>query len=80
MCYQIAKEIGSYVAVLRGEVTRIILTGGGAKCPPLVENVSDYVKSFAPIHVVAGEDELSALALGALRVLRHEVEPHEYSA
>ena len=80
MCYQIAKEIGSYVAVLRGQVRRIILTGGGAKCPPLVENVSNYVKCFAPVHVVPGEDELSALTMGALRVLRNEVEPCEYPA
>ncbi|MBU1107486.1 MAG: butyrate kinase [Candidatus Riflebacteria bacterium] len=80
MCYQIAKEIGSYVAVLRGQVRRIILTGGGAKCPSLVESVSSYVKCFAPIHVVPGEDELSALAMGALRVLRNETEPCEYPA
>lgn len=80
MCYQIAKEIGSYVAVLRGKVCRIILTGGGAKCPPLIDNVSSYVKCFAPIHVVPGEDELAALALGALRVLRNETAPCEYPA
>jgi len=61
-------------------VCRIILTGGGAKCPPLVENVSSYVKCFAPIHVVPGEDELAALALGALRVLRNEAAPCEYQA
>ncbi|EKD81842.1 MAG: hypothetical protein ACD_39C01614G0001, partial [uncultured bacterium] len=53
---------------------------GGAKCPPLVENVTSYVKSFAPVHVVPGEDELSALAMGALRVLRNEAEPREYPA
>ncbi|PKL42856.1 MAG: butyrate kinase [Candidatus Riflebacteria bacterium HGW-Riflebacteria-1] len=80
MCYQIAKEIGAYVAVLRGQVRRIIITGGGAKCPLLVENVTSYVKSFAPVHVVPGEDELSALAMGALRVLRNETEPREYTA
>jgi len=80
MCYQIAKEIGAYVAVLRGQVRRIILTGGGAKCPPLVENVCDYIKCFAPVHIVPGEDELSALAMGGLRILRNEAEPCEYPA
>lgn len=80
MCYQIAKEIGSYVAVLKGKVKRIIITGGGAKCPPLVEKVADYVNSFAPVHVVPGEDELAALALGGLRILRHEAAPSDYPA
>ncbi len=78
MCYQIAKEIGSYVAVLKGNVKRIILTGGGSKCPPLVKEVSDYVSTFAPVHLVPGEDELAALAMGGLRVLRNEAEPLKY--
>ncbi len=80
MCYQIAKTIGSYVAVLKGKVTRIIITGGGARCKPLVDKVREYVSSFAPIHVVPGEDELSALALGGLRVLRGECQAREYQA
>ncbi len=80
MCYQVAKTIGSYVAVLKGKVTRIILTGGGARCKPLIDKVSEYVKCFAPIHVVPGEDELSALALGGLRVLRGESTAREYTA
>lgn len=78
MCYQIAKTIGSYVAVLKGKVTRIIITGGGAKCPPLVNKVSEYVKAFAPVHVVPGEDELFALAMGGLRVLRGEAPAKDY--
>lgn len=80
MCYQIAKEIGSYVAVLKGKVKRIIITGGGAKCPPLVEKVREYVSAFAPVHVVPGEDELAALALGGLRVLRKEAPASEYQS
>jgi butyrate kinase len=80
MCYQVAKTIGSYVAVLKGKVTRIILTGGGARCKPLIDKVSEYVQCFAPIHVVPGEDELSALALGGLRVLRGETTAREYQA
>lgn len=80
MCYQIAKEIGSYVAVLKGKVKRIIITGGGAKCPPLVEKVKEYITCFAPVHVVPGEDELAALALGGLRVLRKEAPASKYPA
>jgi butyrate kinase len=80
MCYQIAKEIGSYVAVLKGKVTRIIITGGGAKCPPLVKKVKEYVENFATVVVVPGEDELSALAMGGLRVLRNESQAKVYKS
>ncbi len=80
MSYQIAKTIGSYVAVLKGKVTRIILTGGGANNKSLTAKISEYVKCFAPVHIVPGEDELSALALGGLRVLRGECQAGEYHA
>jgi butyrate kinase len=33
---------------------------------------------IAPVHVFGGEDELSALAEGALRVLRGEERAHAY--
>jgi butyrate kinase len=78
MAYQISKAIGSYVTVLKGKVNRIIITGGGAYCKPLVDEISSYVSSFAPIHLVPGEDELMALSLGALRVLRNEEVAKEY--
>ncbi|GAB4283324.1 MAG: butyrate kinase [Candidatus Rifleibacteriota bacterium] len=80
MGYQIAKTIGSYVAVLKGKVTRIILTGGGAHNKVLLSKITDYIESFAPVHIVPGEDELLALAQGGLRVLRNETTPREYSA
>jgi butyrate kinase len=79
MAYQIAKTIGSYVAVLKGKVTCIILTGGGTQNKLLVSKISHYISSFAKIHLVPGEDELLALAQGGLRVLRHEIEAHEYT-
>jgi butyrate kinase len=78
MAYQIGKTIGSYVAVLKGKVTNIILTGGGAHNKLLIGKITPYIESFAPIHVAPGEDELLALARGALRVLRKEVEAQNY--
>lgn len=78
MAYQVSKSIGSCVSVLKGKVSRIIITGGGAHCKPLVDEISSYVKCFAPIHCVPGEDELSALALGGLRVLRGEEKAMDY--
>ena len=78
IAYQIAKTIGSYVAVLKGKVDRIIITGGAAHNTPLVNRIKTYITTFAPVYVVPGEDELSALALGGLRVLRGECNPKEY--
>ncbi|NLI75488.1 MAG: butyrate kinase [Candidatus Riflebacteria bacterium] len=78
MCYQIAKEIGSYVAVLKGKVKRIILTGGAAHSKEIVTRVTGYVEGLAPVTVVPGEDELAALAQGGLRILRQEEEPRSY--
>lgn len=79
MCYQISKEIGSFVAVLKGKVKKIILTGGGAKSTVLTRRVSESVEAFAPVVVVPGEDELAALAAGGLRVLRGEESPKSYA-
>jgi butyrate kinase len=80
MAYQIAKTIGSYVAVHKGNVKRIVLTGGGANNTLLVDKIKSYVECFAPVKVMPGEDELSALAQGALRVLRKESEALTYKA
>jgi butyrate kinase len=79
MCYQIAKEIGSYVAVLKGKVRAVILTGGGAKSEMLTKRVSEFVEAFASVIVVPGEDELAALAAGGLRILRGEETVRSYS-
>lgn len=72
MVYQIAKEIGAMSAVLRGRVDALLLTGGMAHSDRLVESLTDYVNWIAPIVRYPGEDELQALAEGALRVLRNE--------
>ena len=80
MAYQIAKEIGSYHVVLRGKARGIILTGGGAKCPELVSQVREQVEYLGPVIVVPGEDELAALAMGGLRVLRGEEKSIDYDS
>ncbi len=70
MAYQIAKEIGAMTAVLGGNVSAIVLTGGLAASPMLTGWVSSRVHRFARVLVYPGEDEMRSLALGALRVLR----------
>lgn len=78
MAYQIAKEIAAGAAVLYGKVDAIVLTGGLAHDKQLVNLISDRIKFIADVKVVPGEDEMSALVEGALRVLRKEELAKEY--
>lgn len=78
MAYQVCKEIGSCAAVLEGKVDAIILTGGLAYGKMFVEMIQNRVEWIAPIEVVAGENEMQALAEGGLRVLRGEEEVKHY--
>ena len=72
MAYQIAKEIGAMATVVCGKVDAIILTGGLAHNKRLTGWISDMVKFIAPVELVPGEDEMLALAQGALRVVNGE--------
>lgn len=78
MAYQISKEIGRAAVALKGQVDRIILTGGLAHSRQLTGWIAEAVKWIAPVAVYPGEDEMQALAEGALRILRREEEPREY--
>jgi butyrate kinase len=78
MAYQVAKEIASASAVLSGKVDAIILTGGLAYGKEFVSTISDRVNWIADVIVKPGENELQALAEGALRVLRGEEMEKEY--
>jgi butyrate kinase len=78
MAYQIAKEIGGMATVLSGAVHAIVLTGGLASSSMLVPWIRERVRFIAPVLVYPGEDEVTALALAALRVLRAEEELMEY--
>ncbi|PPA71355.1 butyrate kinase [Jeotgalibacillus proteolyticus] len=72
MAYQVAKEIGAASAVVSGKVDAIILTGGLAYGKEFVESISERIDWIADVIVKPGENELQALAEGALRVLREE--------
>ena len=80
MAYQIAKSVGALAAALEGRVDAVLLTGGMAHLAPVVEAVRRRVAWIAPVHVFPGEDELRALAEGALRVLRGEERARDYGA
>lgn len=78
MAYQIGKEIGSCSTVLKGQVDNIILTGGLAYSKYLVEKIIDMVSFIGQVVVYPGEDEMSALNNGVLRVLLGEEEAKVY--
>ena len=75
---QVAKDIGSMACVLKGEVDQIIVTGGIAYNKEVVDKIKERAGFIAPFTVYPGEDELLALAQGALRVLNGEEKAMQY--
>lgn len=71
MIYQIAKQIGAMATVLKGKVDQICITGGLAYNTKFVDQIISYVDWIAPVSVYPGEDELYALASGAVRYLNN---------
>lgn len=78
MAYQIGKAIGEMAAVLYGEVHGIIITGGVANNKDIIAYIRNMVGFVAPVFVYPGEDEMSALAMNGLLVLKGELEPKIY--
>ena len=79
MSYQVAKEIGGMATVLQGEVDAIILTGGIANNPMVDEYIKKMVSYIAPVVIYPGEDEMHALAMNGLRVLKGEIIAKDYT-
>ena len=75
---QIAKCVGELCVVLKGDCDAIILTGGVAYSKMLMDMVVEYVGFLAPVYVYPGENEMEALAMGGLRLLRGEEEAREW--
>jgi butyrate kinase len=78
MAYQIAKEIGAMATVLKGQVDAVVITGGVAHSQMLLGWIEERVSWIAPLIIYPGEDEMLALAQGALRVLRGEESARAY--
>lgn len=79
MCYNVAKLIGSMAVVLCGEVDAVILTGGIAYSHYVCSYIERMVRFVAPVVVMAGENELEALADNAQRVLDGRIEARQYA-
>jgi len=78
MAYQVAKEIGAMGAVMKGNVDAIILTGGIAHNSIIVDYIKTMVAHIAKVVVYPGEDEMEALVMNALMVMKGEVECKVY--
>jgi butyrate kinase len=69
MAYQISKEIGAAATVVSGRIDGIILTGGLAHSTKFTALIKDRIQFIGPVFILPGEQEMKALAMGALRVL-----------
>lgn len=78
LVYQLAKDIGAMAAVLHFEVDAIVYTGGMAYEQFFCDDITAYVGRLAPILRFPGEEEMRALAEGALRVLHGEAQAERY--
>ena len=72
LAYNVVKEIGAMLAVLHGDADSVILTGGIAYSKFVVEYIKEMISPMIKVTVYPGEDELEALAMSGLRVLRGE--------
>lgn len=75
---QVAKDIGSMACVLKGKVDQIIMTGGIAYDKAVTDGLKERAGFIAPVTVYPGEDELLALAQGAIRVMTGKEEAMVY--
>ena len=78
LVYQLAKDIGAMAAVLHFEVDAIVYTGGMAYEQFFCDDITAYVGRLAPVLRFPGEEEMRALAEGALRVLHGEAQAETY--
>ena len=73
---QISKGVGIMLGCFTELIDAVILTGGLANSKKLTGMVIDYLHNLVKVVVIPGENEMEALALGALRILRGEEQVH----
>ncbi len=78
LSYQVSKEIASHVATLEGKVDAVILTGVIFDSSKFLENVKARIGSIAPIALYPSVNDVEALAMFGVRVLKSEVKVKEY--
>lgn len=78
MAYQVAKYVGEMYTVLKCEVDAILITGGIAYDKGFVNWIQERIYKLAPTHIYPGEDEMKALAINGLMVVRGELDVKIY--
>ena len=79
MALSVARSVGKLAVVVDGCIDHIILTGGIAYSRYFTDEIIRRVRFIAPVTVLAGENEMEALAQGALRVLTGEERAHHFT-
>lgn len=78
MAYQVAQSIGAMATVLKGNVDAILLTGGLAHGKMFTDMIIERVGFIARVLIYPGEDEVHALAMNGLMILKNEINAKEY--
>lgn len=78
MTYQIAKQIGSFCVVFKERPDAIILSGEVFHHSRFTLDIVQRVEKIAPVAIYPDEDEIEAMAMNALSVLKGDVEAKDY--
>lgn len=78
MAYQVAKEICAMAAAFPEKPDAVVITGGLAKAGGFTGMIREYTGFLGRHLMYPGEDEMEALAAGAVRVLRGQETPRTY--
>lgn len=78
LAYQLAKEIGAMCTVLDGKPDAIILSGDLFHFSDFTQNLRKKVEKISTIAIYPDEDEIDALAMNAIGVMKGEIEVLQY--
>jgi butyrate kinase len=78
MAYQVAQSAGAMCMAFKEKPDAILITGNLANSKTLVDNIVERVSKIAQVHIYPGDDELEALAMNAIRLIRGQETPLEY--
>jgi butyrate kinase len=80
MAYQLSKCMCSLLPAANGKIDAIIITGGGAHWKRLTDDVVELLEFLEiPIHILPGENEMQALADGAVRIMNKKESVQKYN-
>ncbi|MDY0344175.1 MAG: butyrate kinase [Lentimicrobium sp.] len=79
MAYQLAKEIGGMCTVLDGKPEVIILSGELFQNSEFTRQLSLKIEKIAPLAIYTDENEVDALAINAIGVMKGEIEVLQYT-